>query len=136
MYLFVSGPPGIGKTTVGALLAELLGAVSLDIDAVIARREHQSAEGLIKKLGLERFRDLETEVLSRLESTPAWMVVAVGGGTALRAENRARMREKDTARRHAILRDLQATAHDRDKLKAYLMRSSMIEGLRQAEAIA
>ncbi|MSQ37253.1 MAG: 3-dehydroquinate synthase [Chloroflexi bacterium] len=93
MYLFVSGPPGIGKTTVGALLAELLGAVSLDIDAVIARREHQSAEGLIKKLGLERFRDLETEVLSRLESTPAWTVVAVGGGTALRAENRARMRE-------------------------------------------
>ena len=93
MYLFVSGPPGIGKTTVGALLAELLGAASLDLDAAIARRERTTAERLIARLGMEAFRDLESAALARLDPTPAWTVVATGGGTALRAPNRARMRE-------------------------------------------
>jgi 2-polyprenyl-6-methoxyphenol hydroxylase-like FAD-dependent oxidoreductase len=50
--------------------------------------------------------------------------------------NRARMREKDPARRRAMLAELQAIAADEDRLKAYLRRSSMIEGLARAAAIA
>ena len=49
--------------------------------------------------------------------------------------NRARMRERDPERRRALLRDLQATTQDRDKLRAYLRRSSMIDGLARAAAI-
>ncbi len=49
--------------------------------------------------------------------------------------NRARMREKDPARRREILSELQAITADRTRLKAYLMRSSMIEGLKLARAI-
>jgi 3-(3-hydroxy-phenyl)propionate hydroxylase len=49
--------------------------------------------------------------------------------------NRARMRERDPARRRAMLSDLQAVTTDREKLHAYLMRSSMIEGLRRAAAM-
>lgn len=49
--------------------------------------------------------------------------------------NRARMREKDMTRRREILAGLQAVTHDREKLHAYLTRTSMIEGLRLSAAI-
>jgi 3-(3-hydroxy-phenyl)propionate hydroxylase len=45
------------------------------------------------------------------------------------------MRERDPERRRALLRDLQATTMDRDKLRAYLRRSSMIDGLARAAAL-
>lgn len=50
--------------------------------------------------------------------------------------NRARMREKDPARRMEMLRELQAITSDRDRLYAYLLKSSMIEGHRQSQAIS
>jgi 3-(3-hydroxy-phenyl)propionate hydroxylase len=50
--------------------------------------------------------------------------------------NRARMRERDPARRREMLADLQATASDPIRCKAHLMRSAMIDGLRKAAAIA
>jgi 2-polyprenyl-6-methoxyphenol hydroxylase-like FAD-dependent oxidoreductase len=50
--------------------------------------------------------------------------------------NRTRMQERDPARRRVILEDLQRTTQDPVKLKAYLMKSSMIDGLRRAAATA
>ena len=50
--------------------------------------------------------------------------------------NRARMRERDPARRRELLKDLQATANDREKLRAFLRRSSMLEGLAKSAAIS
>ncbi|MPZ37906.1 MAG: FAD-dependent monooxygenase [Rhizobiales bacterium] len=50
--------------------------------------------------------------------------------------NRARMRERDPARRRELLRDLQATANDREKLRSFLRRSSMLEGLAKSAAIS
>jgi len=49
--------------------------------------------------------------------------------------NRARMRERDPARRRELLRDLQATANNREKLRIFLRRSSMLEGLAKSAAI-
>ncbi len=49
--------------------------------------------------------------------------------------NRARMRERDLARRLEMLRDLQAIARDRDRLRPFLRRSSMLEGLARAAAL-
>ncbi len=49
--------------------------------------------------------------------------------------NRARMREKDPTRRREMLAELQAITSDRQRLYAYLLKSSMIEGLRQAASI-
>ena len=46
--------------------------------------------------------------------------------------NRARMREKDDAKRREMLAGMQALIADRGKLKAHLLKTSMIEGLRQA----
>ena len=49
--------------------------------------------------------------------------------------NRARMRERDPALRLAALRKLQAIASDPAALRGHLLRTSMIEGLRQAAAV-
>lgn len=48
--------------------------------------------------------------------------------------NRTRMQERDPTRRRAMLEELQRTIDDPPKLKAYLLKSSMIEGLRRAAA--
>jgi 3-(3-hydroxy-phenyl)propionate hydroxylase len=45
--------------------------------------------------------------------------------------NRSRMKERDPDRRRAILAELQATAADPVRCRAFLLRSSMIEGLRR-----
>lgn len=50
--------------------------------------------------------------------------------------NRSRMQERDTERRRAMLQDLQRTIDNPVKLKDYLLKSSMIEGLRRAAATA
>jgi len=49
--------------------------------------------------------------------------------------NRTRMQERDPERRYAELRRLQAIAADPVKAREFLLRSSMITGLRQAEAL-
>ncbi len=46
--------------------------------------------------------------------------------------NRARMNETDPETRHKILRDLQAIAADPERCHAFLLRTSMIDGLRKA----
>jgi 3-(3-hydroxy-phenyl)propionate hydroxylase len=49
--------------------------------------------------------------------------------------NRARMRERDPERRRATLRELQAIIADRDKHRAFLRRSSMLEGLARSAVL-
>lgn len=50
--------------------------------------------------------------------------------------NRARMQERDPARRREMLADLQRITDDPARLHEHLLRSSMIAGLRRAAAIA
>ncbi len=92
MRLFLVGPPGIGKTVVGRELARILGASFVDTDDVIERLAGKPCTRVIIEDGIGRFREMESSVLRRLRPTPAWEVVASGGGAPIRAENRARMR--------------------------------------------
>ncbi|HTM59089.1 MAG TPA: hypothetical protein VL199_01935 [Burkholderiales bacterium] len=46
------------------------------------------------------------------------------------------MRERDPEKRRAALRELQDIASNPERALKHLLRTSMIEGLRQAEAIA
>ena len=50
-------------------------------------------------------------------------------------QNRKRMTEKDPGKRRRSLAEMRAIAEDPARCKAFLMKSSMIEGLRQASAI-
>jgi 3-(3-hydroxy-phenyl)propionate hydroxylase len=51
-------------------------------------------------------------------------------------QNRTRMQERDPAKRRETLANLQAIVADPVRAREYLLKSSMISGLRQAEAVA
>jgi shikimate kinase/3-dehydroquinate synthase len=93
VYLFLVGPPGVGKSTVAPILAKQLAAGVLAMDDAIEQRTGQSNKATIEKDGIERFRGLESVILAELPQTPAWTVVDTGGGTPIREANRRRMRE-------------------------------------------
>ncbi len=93
MHLFLVGPPGIGKSTVAPVLARQFGGAVVELDREIERRAHKSCREVIEQDGMERFRDLESSVLSRFGPTPSWVVVDTGGGAPIRDANRVRMRQ-------------------------------------------
>ncbi len=79
--LVLVGFMGAGKSTVGPILARALDWDFVDLDDEIARREGSDAGEIIRRRGIERFRQLESkaarEALQREE-----LVIAMGGGWA------------------------------------------------------
>ncbi len=62
--------------------------------------------------------------------------VALDTVQALSLRNRQIMNTRDPVQREAYYDDLRRTAADRDKCRAYLLKSSMIQSLRDLEAVA
>lgn len=81
--LVLVGPPGAGKTTVGALLAERLGVPLVDTDVVLAARAGTTLGDLFIDLGEEAFRDAEDEVVAGALTRPG--VLALGSGALERS---------------------------------------------------
>lgn len=76
------GPPGAGKSTVGALLAAALGVQFTDTDAQIEASAGKPVADIFIEDGEPAFRELErTEVARALNGQSG--VVAVGGGAVL-----------------------------------------------------
>lgn len=90
--LFLTGMMGCGKSTVGKLLAAMLGCPFLDLDREIERREGRSIPALFAEGGDAFFRVCETAAL-REACAGAPSVIATGGGIVTREENIALMRE-------------------------------------------
>lgn len=85
--IYLVGPMGAGKTTVGRHLAELLGREFLDSDHEIERRTGATIPWIFEKEGELGFRGRETNVLDDLTSRHH-LVLATGGGAVTQAENR------------------------------------------------
>lgn len=88
MRIFLYGPPGAGKSTVGRRLAGDLELPFVDMDQVIESRAGASIPQIIQAGGEDAFRDLESLTLKEIAGG-AESVVALGGGALLRPENRA-----------------------------------------------
>jgi shikimate kinase len=73
------GPPGSGKTTVGAALADLLGSRLHDTDAAIEAAQGRSVADIFVEDGEPAFRALERSEVARAMATEEG-VIAVGGG--------------------------------------------------------
>lgn len=85
----MTGFMGTGKTAVGEILAHALSRCFVDTDRLVEETAGFTVAELFSKFGEAYFRDRESEViLSLTRYQPGTLVVATGGGTVLRAENR------------------------------------------------
>lgn len=73
------GMPGVGKTTVGRLLATRLDCEFLDLDLLLEEAVGVSAAAFIRENGEQAFREAEYTALRVALQTDA--VVSCGGGT-------------------------------------------------------
>lgn len=77
--LYLTGFMGVGKSTVGRVLAKILGRQFLDIDALIEQEAQMSISDLFQQKGEQYFRELEFKTI-RKHVFQSRIVVALGGG--------------------------------------------------------
>ncbi|NLP17425.1 MAG: shikimate kinase [Clostridiales bacterium] len=78
------GMPGAGKSTVGVILAKVLGKNFIDSDLLIQEQEGMLLRDIIKKHGKQRYIDIENRVNKNIsvENT----VIATGGSVVYCSE--------------------------------------------------
>jgi shikimate kinase len=87
-HIFLVGPMGAGKTTVGQQLSVLLNRPFLDIDSEIESLCGADIQWIFDVEGEQGFRLRETRVLQQVVRTVEKSVIATGGGIVLSNENR------------------------------------------------
>jgi len=87
-HIFLVGPMGVGKTSVGRQLAGLLHRPFVDVDAEIESRCGADIQWIFDMEGEAGFRKRETKVLSDIVASSASSVIATGGGVVMTKENR------------------------------------------------
>ena len=93
MILALTGFMMCGKSTYGWAVAQRLGLPFIDLDAHI--EEGRLAGEIIRERGEEIFRQEETEALRRVLESGSDCILALGGGTPMREENRALLKAAD-----------------------------------------
>ena len=91
--VFLVGPMGAGKTTIGKLLAKQLGREFLDSDWYIESQTGADIAWIFAKEGEAGFRERETRAIDELTQKPQ-IVLATGGGAVMSAENRAFLHQR------------------------------------------
>jgi shikimate kinase len=87
------GLMGVGKTTVGRRLAQVLGLPFHDADLEIERAAGRSVSDIFAELGEQEFRAGEHRVIARLLNGPPH-VLATGGGAFLHPGTRRLLQER------------------------------------------
>ena len=82
--LILIGMPASGKSTVGVILAKVIGYDFIDSDLLIQKKEGMRLADIIKKKGIDGFLEVENEVNASIEASQC--VIATGGSAVYGAE--------------------------------------------------
>ena len=93
--VFLIGPMGAGKSTIGRLLSQELKFEFYDSDKVIEDRCGADIPWIFDKEGEAGFREREESVIDELTQQKG-IVLSTGGGAVLRAENRQHLASRGT----------------------------------------
>lgn len=93
--VFLIGPMGAGKSTLGRLLADELDLPFHDSDSEIEERSGADIAWIFDVEGEEGFRKREMKVIDELTRLPS-LVMATGGGVVIREENRKNLQSRGT----------------------------------------
>jgi shikimate kinase len=95
-HVVLVGMMGVGKTTVGRRLSEVLGRPLSDSDLLVEARTGRTVREIFEADGEAAFRRLESEALVQALDAPEPTVVAAAGGVVLDPANRAALRRAGT----------------------------------------
>lgn len=82
--IILIGMPGVGKSTVGVVLAKVMGYQFIDADLVIQEKEGKLLREIIAEVGPEGFLKVENRINSGIEAEHA--IIATGGSVVYGAE--------------------------------------------------
>ena len=87
------GMPGAGKSTLGVVVAKMLGMGFLDVDLVIQAREGKTLQTIIDEQGNDSFIVLENEALCSVAEDEAVTntIIATGGSAVYSTEGMTRL---------------------------------------------
>lgn len=88
------GMPGVGKSTVGVVLAKVMGYQFVDADLVIQEKEKKLLCEIIEEVGADGFIEVENRINSQIDAHHA--IIATGGSVVYGAEAMAHLREIGT----------------------------------------
>src|SRR5918997_3732246 len=129
----IGGYMGSGKTTLGRHLARAMRLEFVDLDRAIVKSAGKGIPEIFAQHGEEHFRDLEHEALVRALDGQEPSVVACGGGTVVRPDNRTLLRGVTTV----FLREDTDVLYRRTRGPGRPLRAASREefGLRYAERL-
>jgi shikimate kinase len=81
------GPMGVGKSTIGRVLSQMIGREFKDTDQVVEEKTGADIPWIFDVEGEDGFRDRESTALGELLNESG-LVLATGGGIVMREENR------------------------------------------------
>ena len=88
------GMPGVGKSTVGVILAKLLGYRFIDTDLVIQQHENRLLKDIIESEGIDGFLDAENRAVCSISCEKT--VIATGGSVVYGSEAMSHLRDIGT----------------------------------------
>jgi len=132
--VFLVGPMGAGKTTIGKYLAQQLKLQFADTDSEIERRTGADIPWIFEIEGEEGFRSREQQVVEEMTDWNDY-VLATGGGVVMRAENRRALASRGfVIYLHATV-DEQVRRTQKDKRRPLLQTGDPEQTLRELMAI-
>lgn len=75
--IILIGMPGAGKSTLGVVLAKILGYEFVDSDLLIQKQEKKKLHEIIEESGIDGFKEIENRVNASIEAEHT--VIATGG---------------------------------------------------------